>query len=123
MTNARDIVLAYWRTAEARDWSAFGDLLADDVVYHLPQTGERIRGRSNYVQFNREYPGDWHVSVQRAVGDATHAASWTRFAVNGGEQAGISFFDLDDGGRIAAVTDFWPEPYEPPPGREHLTER
>jgi len=21
------------------------------------------------------------------------------------------------------VTDFWPEPYEPPPGREHLVER
>jgi len=24
---------------------------------------------------------------------------------------------------ITQVTDFWPEPYEPPPGREHLVER
>jgi hypothetical protein len=26
-------------------------------------------------------------------------------------------------GRIVKITDFWPEPYEPPPGREHLVER
>jgi len=34
----------------------------------------------------------------------------------------IVFFEFDDG-RITKVTDFWPEPYEPPPGREHLVER
>ena len=27
------------------------------------------------------------------------------------------------GGLIARVADFWPEPYEPPPGRDHLVER
>jgi hypothetical protein len=26
-------------------------------------------------------------------------------------------------GLIARVTDFWPEPYDPPSGREHLVER
>lgn len=44
---------------------------------------------------------------------------------------GISFFtgagtDADTGGgtdRITSITDFWPEPYEPPAGRDHLTER
>jgi hypothetical protein len=24
---------------------------------------------------------------------------------------------------VTKITDFWPDPYEPPPGREHLTER
>jgi hypothetical protein len=32
------------------------------------------------------------------------------------------FFPVSDR-LVAAVTDFWPEPYEPPPGREHLVER
>jgi ketosteroid isomerase-like protein len=123
MSNPRETVLAYWAAAQARDWDAFGDLLTEDIVYHLPQTGERIRGRPNYVQFNREYPGDWRVAVERAVGDGAHAATWTRFTVDGADQPGISFFDLDAQGRIVQVTDFWPEPYEPPPGREHLVER
>ncbi|WP_197686166.1 hypothetical protein [Actinoplanes derwentensis] len=30
---------------------------------------------------------------------------------------------LDTGDRITRITDFWPESYEPPAGREHLTER
>jgi hypothetical protein len=34
----------------------------------------------------------------------------------------MAFFTFEDG-FITAVTDFWPEPYEPPPGREHLVER
>ena len=34
----------------------------------------------------------------------------------------MAFFEIT-GGLIVRVTDFWPEPYEPPPGREHLTER
>jgi hypothetical protein len=32
MTNAHAPVEAYWAAAEARDWDAFGKLLADDVV-------------------------------------------------------------------------------------------
>ena len=36
---------------------------------------------------------------------------------------GLCFFDLDSGGRIARITDFWPEPYEPPASRAHLMER
>lgn len=119
MSNSRATALAYWRAAQARDGDAFDALLTDDVVYHLPQTGERIRGREKYVQFNREYPGQWSV----AVGADDQAATWTTFTVNGEEQPALTFFDLDPAGRIAQVTDFWPEPYEAPPGREHLVER
>ena len=121
--NAAEIVTAYWKACRARDWTAFGELLADDVVYELPQSRERIRGRTTYVRFNAEYPGDWDLEPVRITGDARHAASWIRFTVDGGEQTGIGFFELDDDGRIARIADFWPTPFEPPPGRAHLVER
>ena len=41
MTSAHDIVAAYWAAAEARDWDAFGALLADDVIYLGPRPGSR----------------------------------------------------------------------------------
>lgn len=123
MTTSSDVVRAYWAACEARDWASFGALLADDVVYEAPQTRERVQGREAYVRFNAEYPGDWHLTVERAVGEGRHAASWTTFRVDGAEQNGLCFFEIDDAGRVARVTDFWPEPYEPPPGREHLVER
>ena len=51
-----EIVRAFAARMEAREWDAFGALLAPDVVYEIPQTRERIRGRENYVRFNAEYP-------------------------------------------------------------------
>jgi ketosteroid isomerase-like protein len=123
MGDASEVVSNYWSAAEARDWAAFGDLLAENVVYELPQTRERVRGRAAYVRFNAEFPGDWHVSIERIVGSGSHAASWTTFALGTETQNGLCFFDLDTQGRISHITDFWPEPYDPPPGREHLVER
>lgn len=126
MASAREVVAAYWAAAEGRDWEAFGGLLADDVVYRGPQTREQVRGRDAYVRFNVEgFPGDWHIAVQRIVGDDRYAASWIEFtrAAGAEAEAGLCFFALDDDGLITEITDFWPEPYELPASRAHLVER
>jgi hypothetical protein len=89
----------------------------------LPQTRERITGRDRYLQFNQEYPGDWHLRLKVAMADEANGVAWFSWELPGEEPAdGMAFFNFDDG-LITAVTDFWPEPYEPPPGREHLVER
>ncbi|MEW2396414.1 nuclear transport factor 2 family protein [Streptomyces sp. NPDC046862] len=122
-TDLRGTVERFWATAEARDWTAFESTLAEDVVYTLPQTRERITGRDVYVRFNREYPGDWHVRTERIVSEPDQVVTWMRVTVGPEEMHAVSFFTGDGYGRIATVTDFWPEPYEPPAGRDHLTER
>jgi ketosteroid isomerase-like protein len=123
MRTAQETVTVFWAAAEARDWVAFGALLAPDVVYEVPQTRERVRGREAYVRFNAEFPGDWHVELVRAVGAGRHAVTWIRSRDGDTEETGISFFEFDEAGLIVRVDDFWPAPYEPPPGREHLVER
>ncbi len=124
MDDAHDVVAAYWAAAEARDWAAFGGLIAEDVVYEAPQTRERVRGRAAYLRFNAEgFPGDWHLTVQRIVGQDRHAASWVQMAEAGDRYPGLCFFDLDSDGRIARIADFWPEPHELPARRAHLVER
>lgn len=117
------IVKRYWETAEARDWAAFAELLAEDVVYELPQTRERITGKAAYLRFNEEYPGDWHVSLRRVVAEGDAATSWIKWESDGEGADAVTFFEFDGEGLIARITDFWPEAYEPPKGREHLTER
>jgi hypothetical protein len=123
MTVLRKTVETYWSAAESRDWTAFAATLAEDVIYELPQTRERIRGRERYVRFNREYPGDWHVRTERTVADGDQVVTWIHMTVGLEEMYAIVFFTGDDEGRITTVTDFWPEPYEPPAGRDHLSER
>jgi hypothetical protein len=94
------------------------------VVYRGPQTREQVRGREAYLRFNVEgFDYDWHITVQRIVGEDRHAASWLEFTGPEGTQPGLCFFELDDDDLIARITDFWPDPYELPASRAHLVER
>ncbi|MEE1737983.1 nuclear transport factor 2 family protein [Streptomyces sp. BE147] len=115
----------YWTAADARDGDALAATLADEVVYDLPQSRERIRGKERYVRFHQEYPGDRHIRIERIVadGEGRQAAARTHVTADGEELHAIHFFTFDAQGRITEVTDFWPESYEPPAGREHLVER
>lgn len=114
MNTPREQVLRYWQAANARDWQAFAELLAEHIVYEVPQTRERVRGRSNYLEFNRTWPGLWRAEIQQLVADDYQAISVIAFHVDGATETGISVFEFDAGGRIAHITDHWPAPYEPP---------
>jgi len=124
VTDTHEVVAAYWAAAEARDWDAFGSLLADDVVYEAPQTRERVRGRAAYIRFNNEgFSGQWHVTVQQIVAEPRRAASWIQMSEPDEAYPGLCFFEIGDDGRIAKITDFWPEPCGLPAARAHLVER
>lgn len=107
---------------ENRAWGELEALLSPDVVYEIPQTRERIRGRARYVQFNREFPGDWHLEPVTVLGDDTDGVVLFRWTLDGDTSLAMAFLAAAEG-VITSVTDFWPEPYDPPPGREHLVER
>ncbi|TYC24419.1 nuclear transport factor 2 family protein [Micromonospora sp. MP36] len=119
----RQIANAYVEHLEQRDWPRLTTLLAEDVVYEMPQTRERLLGRSAFLQFNMEYPGDWHLRVRRLVADGRLAALWLDVRVGADGQDACIWIEVDEQGRINRITDYWPEPYDPPPGREHLVER
>jgi hypothetical protein len=122
VTDGKTLVAAFADRLDRRDWAGFAELLAPDVVYELPQTRERIRGRDRYVSFNAEYPGDWHIDPQVVLGDDAYGALMFRWTLDGESSLAVAFFE-HDGSTITRITDFWPEPYDPPPGRQHLVER
>ena len=65
----------------------------------------------------------WDYPRRVVLGDNRRAVVWFAWRAGDGPTTdGIAFFEVADG-MITGITDFWPEPYEPPPGREHLTER
>jgi hypothetical protein len=124
MSDAHQVVAAYWAAAEARDWDTFVGLVADDMVYEAPQTRERVRGREAYRRFNAEgFDREWHLTVERVVGEGRHAASWIDMTDGDDRYTGLSFFDIGEDGLITRITDFWPESAERPADRAHLSER
>ncbi len=123
MDETRQLIERFLASLESRDWDGFAEVLHPDVVYEIPQSRERIRGRDRYVQFNREYPGDWHVTPTQILVDG--AAGVARFNWRVGDspaEEAFVFFGARKG-LLACVTDYWPEAYDPPPGRAHLVER
>ncbi len=114
-------ITRFYAALEARDWAGVAAELDKDVSYEVPQTRERVRGRDTYVRFNAEYPGDWHLEVLAVHEDDSGGAAEVAFHLGSEQMVNVAFFRLA-GGRIAAIHDYWPEPYDPPPGREHLVE-
>ena len=107
----------------SNDFESVRSVLADDFVCEWPQSAERIRGGAAFARINAEYPahGPWQFRIGRLV---AHGASVvTEVAITDGVQraTAISFFEVADG-RIARLTEFWPEPYAAPANRRHLTE-
>jgi SnoaL-like domain len=122
-SKTRTTIGAYVYRTEQRDWAALAELLDDHLVYEIPQTRERVHGKAAFLQFNREYPGDWHLELRRFVADGRHGAAWIDSRVGDQHQDACVWFELSEHGLINRITDFWPDPYEPPGGREHLVER
>ena len=117
----REAVEGLWRAINARDFNAAGDLLHDDFVCEWPQSRERIRGRANFIAVNRDYPGDWSITVRRVVASGDEAATEVSIRIDGRTDVAVSFFELRDG-KILRETDYWPEPYDAPEWRARWVE-
>lgn len=123
MSDHAATIRRFWETTEARDWADLRALLSNDLVYETEQTRERVRGRDGLVRLFDDFPGEWHLAVRRVVADAASGSSVVDATLDGEPMVGITFFGFDDDGLISRLEEWWPSPYDPPPGREHLTER
>jgi hypothetical protein len=111
--HARHVVQQFWRSANRREWEPFAALLHPELLYLVPQTRECARGRANFVEVFRTWPGDWRADLTQLISEDNRAVSVVDFVVAGQTMTGISFFELS-AGLVRQITDHWPEPYEPP---------
>lgn len=112
----------YFQTLNARDWTGFAATLHGQVLYEVPQTRERVRGREAYLDFNITFPGDWTLEVSRVIADDLRGAAEIALRVDGQVMPAVVFFEFTDG-LIARITDYWPESYEPPARVSKFVER
>jgi hypothetical protein len=126
MSNRRshtETIRQFWETTEARDWEGLSLLLSPDLLYEMEQTRERVRGRAALLRLFDEFPADWHITMRRVVVDEKDVGVSVVDALVGDEPlVGITFFGFDGEGLVNHLEDFWPEPYDRPESRSHLTE-
>lgn len=121
---SQQVVERFWAAMGENDFQAAGELLHDEFVLEWPQSGERIRGRSNFVAINGQYPatGRWRFTLHRLVADSSGVV--TDVTVTDGTVSGraITFSEVRDG-RIVRQTEYWPDPFEPATWRARWVEQ
>jgi len=110
-----EVVVQLWSRVQARDWVGVGELLADDFVLEWPHDLVRLRGRANFVDFNRSYPEGWSIEVLRTVAEGNTVVSEVRVPhPTVGPYYALSLFEVADG-RITSAREYWiAEAYEEP---------
>ena len=119
-----EVVKKFWELMATNDFESVGSLLSDEFILDWPQSNERIRGRRNFAQMNREYPahGRWQFTVHRIVGNDNDAVSDVSVTDGVQHARAISFFRVTDG-QIVGMVEFWPEPFGAATNRTHLVEK
>lgn len=111
--DTRELILQHWHYANHRNWQAFSALLSPQLYYEVPQTREYVESGIGYTEMFRTWPGEWKVTIVNLICENDKAVCVIDFAVDEVKMTGISIFEIHQG-LIVKVTDYWPEPYEPP---------
>jgi ketosteroid isomerase-like protein len=121
---SKQIIERFWATMQTNDFQAVGELLHDDYALEWPQSGERIRGRANFVAINENYPahGRWAFTIHRIITEGNEVVS--DVDVTDGIIRGrvITFSTVQDG-KIFHQTEFWPDPFEAAAWRAQWVEK
>lgn len=140
----RAVVEQFVHALQDRDFEGQAELLADDFINEMPQSGERIRGRANHIAVGRNYPGG--VATLEHTGDRIVGAedkwvltpTFTLLRIegsgdvytyvgkalysNGETWQIIAIVELRDG-KIAKATTWYAAPFDAPDWRAPFVER
>ena len=120
---SRHVVEQFWAAMNTNDLRAAGAWLHDDYLLDWPQSGERIRGRDNFVAVNEHYPaaGPWRFAIQRLVADKHEVVTDTTVTDGVITARAITFSQVRDG-KIVRQTEYWPDPFQAPAWRARWVE-
>jgi hypothetical protein len=104
------------------------EMAADDFVTEWPQSGERIRGRDNAMEINKNYPAGPGGSQPKATlrrilepGQAWVIENTIDYG-DGVPVSAVSILETRDG-KVVRQTDYFANPFEAPEWRRKWVER
>ena len=118
----RETLELYLQTFERGELDEAAGFLHDDYVEEYPQSGERIRGKHNWLSIVKNYPGlpkildsSLQVSGELGVLDAILEYDSERVYI-------CEIFEIEDG-KIRRIREYFCEPFEAPEWRAQWVEK
>lgn len=125
MSSNQEVVHEFWAAMQRNDFRAAGELLADDYLLEWPQSGERVRGRANFVAVNEQYPaiGRWHFVINHFVAEGELVVTDVSVRDESSTSGRAITFSTVRGGQIVQQVEFWPDPFAAAAWRAQWVER
>ena len=112
----RLVLQRHWRASDAGDFDAEHDIYDDEAVLDYPQSGERIRGRTNIQASRMAQPNKKRFSLRRMLGDGGLWMSELVLTYDGQPVYVVSIMEFE-GNKVVRETQYFGEPFEPGPSR------
>ncbi len=121
---SKQVIEGFWAAMQTNDFKSAGEWLHDDYVLEWPQSGERIRGRANFVAINEHYPahGRWEFRINHIVAEEKQVVADVGVTDGVITSRVITFSTVRDE-KIVYQTEFWPDPFEPQAWRAEWVEK
>jgi hypothetical protein len=112
----------HWAASDASDFETEHAIYRDDAVLEYPQSGERIRGRSNIQLSRTRQPNRKRFTVRRIIGAGELWVTEFILAYDGKPSYTVSIMEFA-GDQVARETQYFADPFEPSPTRAQWVER
>jgi hypothetical protein len=112
----------HWAAYDANDFATEHQIYRADAVLEYPQSGERIRGRSNIQASRVAQPSAKRFTVRRILGGGDLWISELVLKYDEQPFYVVSIMEFE-GGEIVRETQYFGEPFAPGPSRAQWVER
>jgi hypothetical protein len=112
----------HWAASDANDFATEHQIYRADAVLEYPQSGERIRGRSNIQASRVAQPSAKRFTVRRILGGADLWISELVLKYDEQPFYVVSIMEFE-GGEIVRETQYFGEAFAPGPSRAQWVER
>ena len=112
----------HWAASDASDFETEHAIYRDDAVLEYPQSGERIRGRSNIQLSRTRQPNRKRFTVRRIIGAGELWVTEFILAYDGKPSYTVSIMEFA-GDQVARETQYFADPFEPSQTRARWVER
>jgi ketosteroid isomerase-like protein len=112
----------HWAASDANDFDGEHAIYREDAVLDYPQSGERIRGRTNIQASRAAQPNDKRFTVRRIIGAGDLWVTEYVLTYDGRPSHTVSIMEFVDG-QVVRETQYFADPFEPGASRAAYVER
>jgi hypothetical protein len=120
--DVRAALQRHWAASDANEFAAEHEIYRADAVLEYPQSGERIRGRSNIQASRVAQPNAKRFTVRRILGDANLWISELVLTYDAQPYYVVSIMEFE-GAEVVRETQYFSDPFAPGPSRAQWVER